>query len=232
LRHWAEKRGMQPIPALYVRATREGDCYLRFTAEKFAGLEDQFHIHYVSPQISERKRQNAAARAARPLERVVYWNLRDTACSECGAELPSGSFLFLDAGEPLCLACANLGEPEFLPGGDTALTRRAAKYSDLRLVVVRFSPSRKCYERQGILVPEAALRRAEESAPAMRPNAPPSGSALPWTLSRSGGPPNCRPHGGAGERPRRAFRRRPPPRPRGGDPRRRRLSPAQPHRLR
>ena len=50
----------------------------------------------------------------------------------------------------------------FLPRGDAALTRRASKYSTLRAVVVRFSRSRERYERQGLLVEEAALTRAEQ----------------------------------------------------------------------
>jgi len=42
------------------------------------------------------------------------------------------------------------------------LTRRARKYSPLWAVVVRFSRARNRYERQGILVSEAALDQAEE----------------------------------------------------------------------
>ena len=43
-----------------------------------------------------------------------------------------------------------------------ALTRRARKYSTLSPVVVCFSRSRKRYERQGVLVEEQALGRAEQ----------------------------------------------------------------------
>jgi hypothetical protein len=48
-----------------------------------------------------------------------------------------------------------------LPAGDAALSRRARTASRLAAVVVRFSRSRRRYERQGILVEEAALRQAE-----------------------------------------------------------------------
>lgn len=61
----------------------------------------------------------------------------------------------------LCLPCAGLGELEYLPAGDTALTRRAGKYSGQKAVVVRFSRSRGRYERQGILVEKGALEQAE-----------------------------------------------------------------------
>jgi hypothetical protein len=63
--------------------------------------------------------------------------------------------------QPLCLPCARLGDLEFLPAGDTALTRRSGKYSPRSAVVVRFSRSRGRYERQGLLVEPAALERAE-----------------------------------------------------------------------
>jgi hypothetical protein len=49
----------------------------------------------------------------------------------------------------------------YLPSGDAALTRRAKKASGLSAVVVRFSRTRRRYERQGILVEEAALDQAE-----------------------------------------------------------------------
>ena len=49
----------------------------------------------------------------------------------------------------------------YLARGDTALTRRARKSSGLSAVVVRFSRTRKRYERQGVLVEPAALEAAE-----------------------------------------------------------------------
>ena len=45
--------------------------------------------------------------------------------------------------------------------GDATLTRRATKHSPLSAVVVRWSRARKRYERQGTLVDEATLARAE-----------------------------------------------------------------------
>ncbi|HJY88019.1 MAG TPA: DUF2293 domain-containing protein [Candidatus Acidoferrales bacterium] len=73
-----------------------------------------------------------------------------------------GNFLFLQSGQPLCLRCADLDHLLYLPRGDAALSRRARKYSTLSAVVVRFSRSRRRYERQGILIEEAALRAEEE----------------------------------------------------------------------
>ena len=102
--------------------------------------------------------------AARPGSEdiVVFSIIRDSACGECRAKLGRDEFLRMEEGRPLCLACADLDHLVFLPRGDTALTRRARKYSTLSPVVVRFSRSRKRYERQGVLVEEQALGRAEQ----------------------------------------------------------------------
>ena len=63
--------------------------------------------------------------------------------------------------EPHCLRCARLDHLVFLPARDANRTRRAHRASSLTAVVVRFSRSRKRYERQGLLVEPAALDAAE-----------------------------------------------------------------------
>ncbi len=50
----------------------------------------------------------------------------------------------------------------FSAPGNAALTRRAHRHSTLSAVVLKWSKSRKRYERQGLLVEEEALRKAEE----------------------------------------------------------------------
>src|SRR5262245_45629683 len=93
---------------------------------------------------------------------VVFEILHDSACAECGEELGEGRWLRLEKERPLCMSCADLAHLVFLPRGDAALTRRATKYSALKAVLVRFSRPRNRYERQGTLVEEAALVRAEQ----------------------------------------------------------------------
>ena len=61
----------------------------------------------------------------------------------------------------LCLACADLDHLVFLAADNTALTRRAKKHSTLSAVVLEWSRTRERYERQGLLVEEAALAQAE-----------------------------------------------------------------------
>lgn len=89
---------------------------------------------------------------------VIDPHSRTWQCRRCGG---SGWLLKMEDGGPTCMACADLDHLVFLPAGDTALTRRARQYSALSAVVVRFSRARRRYERQGVLVEEAALARAE-----------------------------------------------------------------------
>jgi hypothetical protein len=86
----------------------------------------------------------------------------DSKCDECGRELFKGNLLRKEGPRGLCIDCADLGHLAFVARGDACITRRASKYSPLRAIVLRFSRSRKRYERQGILVGEEALARAEE----------------------------------------------------------------------
>jgi hypothetical protein len=94
-------------------------------------------------------------------ELVVFSIVKESACSECGRELLSGDFLRKEGDQALCMECADLDRLVYLPRGDAALTRRAGAHSRLRVVVVRWSRTRKRYERQGVLVDEDALERAE-----------------------------------------------------------------------
>ena len=92
----------------------------------------------------------------------VFITAGESTCSECGEALGRHAWIAL-AGErgALCLACADLDHLVFLAAGDVALTRRARKHSALSSIVLKWSHSRKRYERQGLLVEEAALTRAE-----------------------------------------------------------------------
>src|SRR5512143_4331418 len=100
----------------------------------------------------------AAERQSKQPDLIVVSPLKDWTCAACG---DSGDLLTMDDSGPLCLCCADMDHLVFLPAGAAALTRRARKASGLAAVVVRFSRSRRRYERQGILVEEAALEQAE-----------------------------------------------------------------------
>ena len=103
--------------------------------------------------------RDRAPQQGEPTDLVVILPLKDWQCAGCGG---TGDFLKMEDPGPLCLICADLDHLIFLRSGDAALTRRAKRASKLSAVVVRWSRSRKRYERQGILAEEAAIQQAEE----------------------------------------------------------------------
>jgi hypothetical protein len=161
-RRWALEKGLRPSETDYVRATRTGNVALQFSKSGDPEIEKSYRTHFVSPALSKQKQQRLEEKLKQAPKPVVFQNLRESQCSECGAEIAQGSFLTIERDQPLCLQCARLHDLEFLPSGDMALTRRASKYSGRVVVVVRFSRSRKRYERQGVLVETAALEKAEK----------------------------------------------------------------------
>ncbi|MBE0428227.1 MAG: DUF2293 domain-containing protein [Nitrospirae bacterium] len=93
----------------------------------------------------------------------VFITNRDSTCDECGENLGRKAWITLNPDKgALCLACADMDHLVFLPSGNTALTRRAHKHSTLAAVVLKWSQSRKRYERQGLLLEETALEKAEK----------------------------------------------------------------------
>lgn len=101
---------------------------------------------------------NGGGQSNRSSDLIVISPLNDWNCSECGS---GGDLLRMADQGPLCLSCADLDHLVFLPSGDASLTRRARRASSLSAVVVRFSRARRRYERQGVLVEEGGLERAE-----------------------------------------------------------------------
>ena len=157
-RRWAQARGLRPSETAYLARTRDRRP-LRFSKSGDPSIERAYRTHWVSPELSERKQARLAERQSRPPELVVVSPLGDFTCSLCGEE-QDGS-LIMEDDAPVCMACADMEHLVFLPSGDAALTRRARAGSRLSAVVVRFSRSRRRFERQGILVEEQALDGAE-----------------------------------------------------------------------
>jgi hypothetical protein len=99
----------------------------------------------------------------RESELLVFISRRDSTCDECKEELGHGAWITLNKQKgALCLSCADLDHLIFLAPGDAALTRRARKYSTLAAVVLKWSRARNRYERQGLLVENEALEKAEQ----------------------------------------------------------------------
>jgi hypothetical protein len=157
LRRWAIRRGLEPGDVDYVAATRDRRS-LRFTADGDQAAERAWRTHWTRPDLSAAARERLTRRQSKAPDLLVIEPLNEWACTGCGG---SGSYLFMEGPGPLCLGCADMDHLVFLPAGDAALSRRAKQASRLAAVVVRFSRSRKRYERHGILVEEAALESAE-----------------------------------------------------------------------
>ena len=157
-RRWARARGLRPSETAYLARTRDRRP-LRFSKSGDRSIERAYRTHWVSPELSEKKRARLAERESRPPELVVVSPLGDFTCSLCGEG--RGGWLMMEDDAPVCMACADMEHLVFLPSGDAALTRRARAGSRLSAVVVRFSRSRRRFERQGILVEEQSLDGAE-----------------------------------------------------------------------
>ncbi len=156
LRAWAIEKQLDPSETEYVARTPTRPM-LRFSASGDEAIERFYRTHWLSRDLSERERGRITAKANRAPELVVIQPLdRDWKCHRCGA---TGDLLMMETPGPACLSCVGLGSLEFLPAGDAALSRRAKAASEVYAVVVRFSRSRKRYERQGLLVQPRALRK-------------------------------------------------------------------------
>jgi hypothetical protein len=159
---WVKERGLRPIEASYTRRGPHGVEQLKVTADGDPAREKFYRIHYASAELTGPKKSRLAEKLNKAPDLVVFEKVsEDGNCHECDREFFKGSMLVMEKGEPLCLDCADLDELVFLPAGNTAMSRRARKHSSLSAVVVRFSRSRKRYERQGLLVTPEGLAKAE-----------------------------------------------------------------------
>lgn len=160
---WGAAKGLRTMEAEYSRRGLNGVEALQVTVDGSDERERFFRTHYTSGGLSEKKSERLQQKLTKAPELIVFVTVADDArCSECGVEIAPGEFLFLEKQQPLCMTCADLNHLMFLPAGDTALTRRAKKHSPLSAVVMKFIRSRKRYERQGLLVTNAALAQAED----------------------------------------------------------------------
>jgi hypothetical protein len=167
---WVKERGLRPMEAAYTRRGPHGLEQLRVTEDGDPHWENFYRTHYAPADLPENKAARLAGKLNQPPELVVFDKVSDEGtCTECGVELIKGDFLLMEKDQPICLTCADLDRLVFLPAGDAALSRRARKHSPLSAVVVRFSRARKRYERQGLLVTEEALNKAEEECAADAP---------------------------------------------------------------
>ena len=158
---WAAQRGLrrEDLPPHASFIPRPPKYH---TASQYPVLEQAFRLHFVSPQLPEKKLEKLREKVSAAAPPTVFSIVKASKCSQCNRELGKGELLTMQGNQPLCMECADLDHLVYLGSGDAALTRRATKHSGLWAVVVRFSRSRGRYERQGVLVQPEALEKAEE----------------------------------------------------------------------
>jgi hypothetical protein len=157
-RSWAAAKGLAASETRYV-ARQPGRQTLRFSKSGNPTIEKLYRTHWISGELSQSKQQRLTEKASRAPELVVIQPLNDEwKCHRCGG---SGNLLIMENPGPACLQCLGLDDLEFLPAGDALLTRRVRSKSTRYAIVVRFSRSRRRYERQGLLVEPQVLADAQ-----------------------------------------------------------------------
>jgi hypothetical protein len=158
---WATAGGLKASPTAYVART-PGRQTLRFSRSGNPAIEATYRTHWVSSELSDKKRERLAEKASHAPELVVIQPLNtEWTCHRCGG---AGDLLMMEPPGPACLRCVGLDDLEYLPAGDALLTRRAKAKSTRYAVIVRFSRTRRRYERQGLLVEPQALADARREA--------------------------------------------------------------------
>lgn len=153
---WATGRGLEAVD-VSPRARTRAQTPLRASSTGDPAVERLWMTAWSPAGLPTARRDQLARRESAPPDLVVISPLGAFTCTGCGG---GGDLLLMEGPGPLCMACAHLDHLVFLPAGDATVTRRARKASAQTAVVVRFSRSRKRYERQGLLVEAAALERA------------------------------------------------------------------------
>lgn len=160
-RQWAQTQGLLPRETAYVQKACSRTIHLRFSKSGNEAIEACYRTHYISPMLTEQKQQRLVDKIEKSNEPVVYIIISESKCSQCKKDMAKGSFLMMDGDNPHCISCTVYKDLVFLPAGNALLTRRTKKYSNQSVVVVKFSRARKRYERQGLLVTEKALQKAQ-----------------------------------------------------------------------
>jgi hypothetical protein len=157
-RSWATAKGLTPSETSYIARTPLRQT-LRFSKGGSPTIEKLYRTHWISGELSKKRQERLVERASRGPELLVIQPLSDTwKCHRCGG---TGDLLIMESPGPACLRCTGLDDLEFLSAGDALLTRRVKAKSARHAVVVRFSKSRRRYERRGLLVEPRALAEAQ-----------------------------------------------------------------------
>ena len=94
---WAITRRLVPSPTAYVGRTPDRPA-LRFSRSENPAIEESYRTHWVSPELSEKKRERLAETASRAPELVAIQPLNtEWVCHRCGG---SGGLLVMETSGP------------------------------------------------------------------------------------------------------------------------------------
>ncbi|HSI00687.1 MAG TPA: hypothetical protein VLA02_08800 [Reyranella sp.] len=165
LRSWAAGKGLIASETEYLARTPQRQT-LRFSQRGDAALERLYRTHWISSDLSKKKRERLVEKANRALALVAIEPVnRDWKCHRCGG---TRGLLVMEKPGAACLRCVGLDDLEHLPAGDALLTRRVKAKSARHAVVVRFSPRRGRYERLGLLIEPDVLQQVQSDLDAQR----------------------------------------------------------------
>jgi hypothetical protein len=160
---WAVNKGLKPSVTVYMKWGKGAKKKLRFSISGNSKIEISYSTHYLSPLLSDKKTQRIEQKLEQAPELLVFIISKTAECSKCKKEMHRSNLLYKEGEQALCMKCAGFDDFYFLESGNSKLTIRAKKYSKIYAVVLKFSKTRKRYERQGLLIPKEALELAQAS---------------------------------------------------------------------
>ncbi len=105
-RSWANENGLLPSETAYVARTPQRQ-ELVFSRRGNPTIEQLYRTHWVSPKLSERRRESLNEKVSRAPDLVVIQPLnRDWVCHRCGG---TGELLTMEPPGPACLRHRAMG---------------------------------------------------------------------------------------------------------------------------
>src|SRR5260221_9457163 len=124
LQSWASGSGLSASPTHHVARSPQRQT-LRFSRSGDPAIETMHRTHWVSQELSEKKRERLAQKASRAPDLVVVQPLNSGwTCHRCGG---TSDLLMMENPGPACLRCVGLNDLEFLPAGGGLLSRRGQR---------------------------------------------------------------------------------------------------------
>ena len=158
---WTKAKQLIAKEIVYFANTKHATP-LKISNDPTCELEIIYRTHYFK-NISLQQQKLLLEKIYSPEELIVFKSIRDSSCMNCKRALFKNMLFFIEEDKTLCLSCAELDHLIFLSSGNSSLTLKAKKYSSLVAVVLIYGHDKRRYKRQGILIEQQALKKAEQN---------------------------------------------------------------------